>query len=323
MRVIPDSTLFTGKSHRVLYRSLSTTVKEMRPDIIYVNAEPESFLAWQAVTVRANHHPEAKVVIDSWRNMDYPTVGYPYRFAWLHARIEKLVRERAEHCVAHTGTGKATLQMDGFKDITVIPPAVDMEMFRPEKDHTGGNAGPFTIGFVGRFIPEKGLDLLLRAAATLPFEYRLLLVGDGPAMTECARLASHLNISDRVVWHGKALHSDVPLLLRQMHAVVLPSRTGVVWKEQFGRILIEAMAVGVPVIGSTSGEIPRVIGDAGLTFAEQNVEDLREQIVRLHEDGEARRRLVAKALQRVSTLYAVPVVAQGYADLFNDLADRM
>ena len=59
---------------------------------------------------------------------------------------------------------------------------------------------------------------------------------------------------------------QVAVEMRKLHALVLPSRTTPRWKEQFGRVLIEAMACGVPPVGSDSGEIPHVIDDAGLVF---------------------------------------------------------
>jgi glycosyltransferase involved in cell wall biosynthesis len=322
--VYTSRTLFTSRSHRAVYISLGQILKELQPDILYVNSEPEGYLAWQAVKLSARICPKAKVVFDSWRNIDYRWKRFPYKLAWLNVRAERAVLSRADHCVAHTDGAKEILQQLGFMKITVIPPPVDTSIFRRSERSTREQLGlsRFTIGFVGRFIPLKGVDLLIRAARKLDFEYQLLLVGNGPAKTEWIALARELNIDDRIVWRDPVPHSEIPSLLSAMDVLVLPSSTGPLWKEQFGRLLIEAMACEVPVIGSSSGEIPKVIGDAGLIFAEGEVEDLGSKLIQLYDNTELRNRLAVTGLGRVRKEFSIPVVAERYCALFHKLLNR-
>jgi len=89
----------------------------------------------------------------------------------------------------------------------------------------------------------------------------------------------------------------------------LPSRTRPNWEEQFGRVLTEAMACGSPVVGSTCGEIPQVIGDAGLIFPEGDVDALRAALLRLQRDDELRRDLAARGRARILAHYTQKQIA--------------
>jgi glycosyltransferase involved in cell wall biosynthesis len=110
-------------------------------------------------------------------------------------------------------------------------------------------------------------------------------------------------LQGRVVVSNRLPSHDVPAILRSLHAVVLPSLTTRRWKEQFGRILIEAMACGVPVVGSTSGEIPDVIGDGGLVIPEGDPGALADALQRLYDDQELRTRLGQRGRERVLQRY--------------------
>jgi glycosyltransferase involved in cell wall biosynthesis len=323
LTVLSSRTFFTARSHRALYLSLRNCLQELKPEIFYVNSEPEGYLAWQAVMLRERLSLRTKIVFDSWRNIDYQGGRFPYKFPSLNAAAERVVLAKADHCIAHNETAKLIFKSKGFEKTTVIPPWVDLAVFKKKNaDAVRNSLGlrGFTIGYVGRFTPLKGVDLLLRAAKELPFEYRILLVGDGPAKSQWMKLAEELRVKDRIVRVGGVRHDEVPAYLNAIDVLVLPSRTGTSWKEQFGRILIEAMACEVPVMGSSSGEIPNVIGEAGVVFREGDVDGLRRSLVELHADPSKRLELAAKGLERVKEQYAVPVVARQYYDLFTSLS---
>ena len=227
----------------------------------------------------------------------------------------------ADHCVAHTDGAKEILRQLGFMKVTVIPPSVDTSVFRRIERSRREQLGlsEFTIGFVGRFIPLKRVNLLLRAARKLSFRYQLLLVGGGPAKSEWLALARELNIDDRMIWRDPVPHSEVPSLLSAIDALVLPSSTGSLWKEQFGRVLVEAMACEVPVVGSSSGEIPSLIDDAGLIFQEGDEDDLILKLSELYESPQRRHELAEKGLKRIRERFSIPVVAHQYQKLFQML----
>jgi glycosyltransferase involved in cell wall biosynthesis len=98
--------------------------------------------------------------------------------------------------------------------------------------------------------------------------------------------------------------------LKKMQVLVLPSITTPGWKEQFGRVLIEAFASRIAVIGSDSGEIPFVLGEAGLVFREKDAGMLASCINRLMTDRGLFETLVEKGYKRVSELYTNEKIAE-------------
>ncbi|HLC29580.1 MAG TPA: glycosyltransferase, partial [Dehalococcoidia bacterium] len=199
---------------------------------------------------------------------------------------------------------------------------IDPQLFSPKQDggavETFSPDRPFRIGFVGRLVEEKGLLVILRAVAGLPGPWELRLVGDGPLRSVLETEAATLGIRERVRFLGGVPSGEVAAQLQELDVLVNPSLTWrrgkTLWKEQFGRSLVEAMACGVPVIGSDSGEIPNVVGDAGIIVPEGDSAALREQLQRLSESPALRRDLAQRGRQRVLEHYTQQRIArQTYA----------
>jgi len=110
--------------------------------------------------------------------------------------------------------------------------------------------------------------------------------------------------------------TDVPSVLQQLDVLVLPSRTTAHWKEQFGRVLVEAMSCGVPVVGSSSGEIPHVIGDAGMVVPEGDVALLRSVLLKLFHQPVLCRDLAQRGRERVLQHYTQAALAAKYYDVY-------
>jgi glycosyltransferase involved in cell wall biosynthesis len=175
-----------------------------------------------------------------------------------------------------------------------------------------GLGGP-VVGFVGRLVPEKGVDVLVDALATL--DAQLLVVGEGPAREALERRVA-ARPRGRAVFVGAVAHDAVPEYLAALDALVLPSRTTSRWAEQFGHVLIEAMAAGVPVVGSTSGAIPEVVGEAGLTFPEGDADALRARVRAVLTDEALRQTLIARGRARVEDTYTHAVIAAAQRDIY-------
>jgi glycosyltransferase involved in cell wall biosynthesis len=232
-------------------------------------------------------------------------------FRWL----EQWVLRRADHCIAGNQESAHVWRRKGYTGpLTVIPQfGVDAEMFKPPPLTQRREGTGFVIGYAGRLVPEKGVDLLLEALAELPGVWRADLVGSGPERAALARRARELGVADRVSLSDVLPSIAMPRYYQQLDVLVLPSRTRPNWKEQFGRVLVEAMACGVPVVGSASGEIPNVIGDAGLTFPEGDAGALREQLMRLMRDETLHADLVQRGRERVLAHYTqAEIAAQTY-----------
>jgi glycosyltransferase involved in cell wall biosynthesis len=208
------------------------------------------------------------------------------------------------------------LERGGYRHVVTISPHVDTDFFRPG---TARPDRPFTVGYVGRLHAQKGVDLLLEALASLPGEVRLVIVGNGPEEERLRRLSRDAGMDNRVAWRGAMSHRELPGQYRDMDALVLPSRTGPRWKEQFGRVLIEAMSSGVPVIGSNSGGIPDVIGQAGQLFQEGDVRSLASCISRLATDAAFRASQAVAGRDRAVTFFSVPVAVAAYASFLKGI----
>jgi glycosyltransferase involved in cell wall biosynthesis len=150
----------------------------------------------------------------------------------------------------------------------------------------------------------------------------LHLLGDGPQREELRKLAGVHNIGGAVQIDLPIASAEMPGWYHSIDALVLPSRTRPNWKEQFGRVLVEAMACGVPVIGSDSGAIPEVVGPAGLIFPEGDGEALAAHLLRLIEDGEVYAALAQAGRQRVLNHFTQAQIAARTVEVYRTLMNK-
>jgi glycosyltransferase involved in cell wall biosynthesis len=209
----------------------------------------------------------------------------------------------------------------------VINPGVDVSVFRPDsdarlaiRDRLGWSDGEFVIGYMGRFIEAKGIQTLIDVLDRSAGAWRLLLVGGGVMQPQLDSLRARHPARVRIV--TGVSHDNVPDYLNAMDMLCAPSRTTPRWREQFGRMLIEAMACGVPVVASRSGEIPYVVGDAGLLLPEDDVDAWIATFDRLPNDRTAIADLSARGLERARSRFAWPVVARAHMAFFEELCER-
>lgn len=294
--------LFVGQYHLHFYPTLGRILARLRPDIVHMDEEPYNLATWHAL--RLAEARGAAGLFFTWQNLHR---RYPWPFRWFEAANYR----RAAHVIAGNRAAATVLAAKGYRGpITVIPQfGVDPAIFRPA-DGPASASMPFRIGYVGGLIPEKGVDLLLRACAGLAeHEWRLSLLGDGPERARLAALAAEAGIAAQVEFLGHRPSTETPAIYRTFDVLVLPSISRPNWIEQFGRVLIEAMASGVPVIGSDCGEIPNVVGDAGLIFPEGNVGALRAALARLMTTPALRRDLADRGRARVAARFTQAQVA--------------
>lgn len=306
-----------GHFHAHFFPRLERDLSRWRPDVLHVDEEPYNLAAWQVVRWATRHHVPS--LFFTWQNLNR---SYPPPFCWL----ERYCYRHATHAIAGNQEARDVLRAKGFdKPITVIPQfGVDPVLFGGsesgfEVSSTARKQG-IVVGYAGGLVPEKGVDCLLKAvAATMPHGCRScesLLIGEvriagtGSASAALAELATELGIRERVCFLGRVPSVDMPDFYAGLDVLVLPSRTMPNWKEQFGRVLVEAMACGVPTIGSTSGEIPHVIGDAGLVFPENDAGALATALAGLAEDPVLRARLAQAGRERVLAHYTQERIAQ-------------
>ena len=169
---------------------------------------------------------------------------------------------------------------------------------------------------LGRFVPEKGLRLLTAALDGVRRPWRALLVGGGPLEQELRAWATRHG--DRVRIASGVRHADVPAHLNAMDLLCAPSQTTARWREQFGRMLVEAFACGVPVLASDSGEIPHVVDGCGILLPETDVSAWSSAIAALLEDP-SRRAALSGAGRTRAERYAWPRIAAEHLVFFEGL----
>lgn len=310
LKVIPVR--FSGSYHLHYYPTLRTELEHLRPDVFHVDEEPYNLATWHAV--RHAYNLNILSLFFTWQNLYR---RYPFPFSY----FERYVYGHASFAIAGNREALEVLRRKGFRGPARVLPqfGIDPDVFRPLPELRSNNR-PFTVGFAGRLVPEKGVDTLLQAVSQLEGEWRLHIVGDGPARGRLQRLAQKLGVDGRVVWADPVPSTDMPRVYHEMDVLVLPSRTRANWKEQFGRVLIEAMACEVPVVGSTCGEIPHVIGDAGLVFPEGDVDALAEHLRTLQNDVDLRRHLGRLGRERVRTHFTHRRIAEETVGIYRHLA---
>ena len=299
-----------GRYHVHFYPTLASILRRTRPDLCHIDEEPYNLATYLAA--RAARRQGARVLFYTWQNLYR---RYPFPFG----AMERWVYAHAEGAIAGSQAAAEVLRRKGYAGpIAEIPQfGVDPQFFRrlPEADEPR----PFTIGFAGRLVEEKGLLVLADAVCGLPGDWRLLLCGQGPLQKALAARFAAAGVVKRVTFEGQVSSQDMPRYLNAMDVLVLPSLTRPNWTEQFGRVLVEAMACEVPVVGSASGEIAQVIGDAGLVFAEGDAAALRAYLVALRADPQRRSALGTKGRARVLACYTQAQIAAQTVQFYRSL----
>ncbi len=300
-RLLVDPIRFNGHYHFHYYPRLPQRLQTFQPDILHMDEEPYNLATWLAV--RQARRQGARSLFFSWQNI---CQRYPFPFNWM----ERQVLDGVDYAIMGNRASVDVWQTKGYcRPYAVIPQfGVSATLYAPPAQRDRGRG--FVIGSTSRrLVPAKGVDILLQAAATLPGTWRLHIAGDGPERPRLEQLAQALGIADRVFFDGVITSDRMPAYLQQLDVLVLPSRTTPQWKEQFGRVLVEAMSCEVAVVGSDSGEIPNVIGDAGLIFPEGDEEALRRHLQQLIQRPEWRDELGRRGRQRVLSHYTQAQIA--------------
>jgi glycosyltransferase involved in cell wall biosynthesis len=285
--------------------TIMAALRRHRPHLIDLNHEPFSLACAQVLTLCDWFAPQATIVLQTAQNIYR---NYPPPFGWLQRRAFR----RVDAAYACSETTREVMRAKSFdKPMAIIPFGVDTELFRPQLENRNGPDQMLTIGYVGRMLPGKGLNILATAVSRLAStNWKLLVVGDGPERTPFEQQLRDLGLAGRVEFVGAVNYDDVPAIFQKIDVMVMPTETTSRIREQFGRVLVEAMASGVPVIGSTSGAIPEVIGAAGLVVPEGDAVALAEALDQLLSDPALRRKLAGAGRERVELNYSWRRVAE-------------
>ena len=306
LEVVPIA--LNGRHHLHFYPTLSRHIARLRPDVFHI--DEESFNLATFLALRAGVRIGARCCFYNYANIER---FYPPPFAF----FERYTFRHARHALAANHEAATIIRRHGYAGpLTIIPQfGVDPMLFSPRD--VQAVAGPLLVGYIGRLVPEKGILDLVEALALTPKSVQLRIIGEGAQRAEIVARIQQLGLSQRVEllpWT-----QDMPGALRALDVLVLPSRTTASWKEQFGRILVEAMSCGIAVLGSSSGEIPQVLGDAGLIFPEGNSKVLADMLCSLSQQPEQRQELSRRGRARVLAHFTQAALAGLYAAIYQSM----
>ena len=305
LKIYPAPVWFTGRVGAHIYNpwKIRQVIEDFQPDVIQVEEEIFSLCALQAAFWAKLYRKP--MVVFGWENQQRTLPAFR---RW----VRNYVMSATDIYLAGNQDGAEVLRNWNYQGVIEVMPqmGVDTELFapvdRPEPE-------TLNIGFLGRLVPEKGLDVLFTAVSQLKqqgFNCQVTICGSGKSEAELKTLVAQEQISDRVIWRGAVRHEAAPIELSKFDVLVLPSRTVATWKEQFGHVIIEAMAMGIPVIGSSCGEIPHVIDREELVFPEGNPVALAEILKRTIGDRSWHREMGIYGIERVAQLYSHESIAR-------------
>ena len=314
-----------GKNHFHFYRGLDQAVKEFQPDIFNIEEEHYSYVTWQCLRLARKYH--AKPLFYTWQNIHK---RYPFPFS----AIERAVFKESAYAIAGNQEAEDILRAKHFKGPCAIIPQMGADphaiaLVKPRRQSLrqeltaslGLTDSSFMAIYAGRLVEEKGLTDFLEAIKLAgETQIHALILGSGPQRPALEALAHELGISKQVHFLGSVSGSKIYEYFSVADALVLPSRTRKNWKEQFGRVLVEAMLCEAVPIGSDSGEIPHVIADAGLVFHEGDAQALASCLLKLWQNPALKQSLAQKSFERAHTLYTNTVIARQFTDVFAAIA---
>jgi glycosyltransferase involved in cell wall biosynthesis len=295
------------------YPGLRKTLEQFRPHIIDLWEEPWGLVSAQACRLRNRHFPSTRILSETEQNID-KRLPFPFE------RMRAYTLRNADFAIGRNAEALEVLRAKGYAGpAQVVPNAVDAELFHPmdraECRRALGLRG-FVAGYVGRLVPEKGLMEMIEALPFCGDEVNLLFVGSGDHQAALEQRARELGKIERVRFLPAQPLDALPQIMNALDVFVLPSRTTPRWKEQFGRVIIEAQACATPVIGSDSGAIPEVIGEAGLVFPERDARALAAAMEQLRASPGERRLLGALGRRQVEEHFTWNRVAERMRDIY-------
>ena len=300
-----------GRTHPILFwyssRALRRLVAEVRPHLIDLHEEPYSLAA--ALALRAAGDLPVCVYTAQNIHKRYPT---PFR------QLERRVLSRAVAAYPCSTEAGAVLRRKGFAGaLHVLPLGVSEPSERPQAN------GRLRVGFVSRLVPEKGgrHAIAAFADATQGLDAELEIVGAGPEEQSLRDAAGTLGLNGSVRFAGAVGQDDALARIAGYDVLLVPSLSTSRWKEQFGRVAAQAMAVGTPVLASASGSLPEVLDGCGELAREGDVQDLSARLGRLLRDPAHRAELARLGRARAASEFSWERVSDGFDRMYREALD--
>lgn len=305
-------------SHRLLgdwhlFFDLKKTVTGF--DIVHT-ADPHYGYSYQLAHLRAENKISC-LVTTAWETIPHNNEG-----TFLKRKHKQYVLKHSDCFICYTGKARKVLIEEGVdgKKITVIPLGVDLTRFYPKKK----NRNIIEILFVGRLVPEKGMIQVLETFSYEIKKYEnltLRIVGNGPLEREIRRWIDAYGFSKTVSLEQKS-YEEIPAVYQNADILIAPSLATKTWEEQYGMVLVEAMASGLPIISTNTGAIPEVVGEAGILCEPNNPLQLQKSIEFLLDDGKRREKIGTIGRSRAITRYDAKKTASALITFYETICSH-
>ncbi len=297
-RIITAPILYKNNIRKYVFlHQLLQVMSSIKPDVIDIEEEPSALVTAQVIWFRKLLKLNAPVIFHTAHNIE--SVYKPF-----FERIQRYVLHHADGAIVRNSDAKSILQAKQFnKPIFISGNGIDLTHFKPHSSKSFQTKyrleGKRVIGYVGKLKSAKGIMTLLNAFSTLDDDnLALIIIGSGGLKPTIETYIKDNGLEQKVIMMGHQDQSSLPDYYNLMDMLVIPSETTAKWKESFGRVIIEAMACGVAVIGSSSGSIPETIQQAGLIFQEKNAKDLSEKLRMVLSQPNLKKDLIENGFQR-------------------------
>lgn len=292
-------------------RAIRRAIREFRPELIQLEEE-----CW---------HPAAAAAAHEARRARLPLVGFA-REPWparLPLRTTLRARKTLRGMAAVTATSRLAIPpllslRPDLRVVTVPQAGVSVPGTPAQPDGI-----EVTLGYSGRLVEWRGVDLLLQAAAQVRGDWALMISGTGSAQVELEALAERLGTAARISWLGAQPRQQRVELLDRLDVLVAPYRATAEQQELVGAPVMLAMAHGIPVVATRTGVLPELLDDSGLLVPPDDVGALAEALQTLVADAERRRNLGQAGRRRAQEEFSNDAVARHTLDLWREIvADR-
>jgi len=304
IRFMPEASL------TIKARWLHQQLQALRPDAIWVQEEPTDYFLLQILRMYLfDRRPRiVSAVCENIFSRGSPPVWLARRLLW--SRLDGLLAVATPSLEGIRAAGMPS-RVPGTTLVAgaLLPP----DHVEPLPLPFTRTAEDFVTGFAGRICEEKGWKVLLSALLSLPISYKCLIAGDGPQLAELLSWIGKEALQGRVFYVGLLPKDVLWRFYFALDCLVVPSLTFPKWKEQFGGVLADGMAMGLPLVGSDSGAIPEVVGPAGLIVPENDPDALAAAIKRIRQDPSLRHELGEAGRQRFWTEFAIPAYGRKIA----------
>jgi glycosyltransferase involved in cell wall biosynthesis len=304
---------FTGHNTLAFYiRGLANLLSAFKPDVIEVYEEPWSLFLLQVILIKKIFRLKTKIVCYSAQNIKKK---FPFPFNV----IERYNFKNVDAIHICSDGIKTVLTEKGYRGlIKKIPLGIDLSKFEfnPKKP-----TSKLVIGCVGRIVEAKGVFDLVESIKQID-NCQLIFCGSGSDEAKLKKFVQEQGLTDKVLFRGSLSFDQLIEFYQNIDVLVVPSKTTKTWKEQFGRIIVEAYSCGSFVIGSDSGSIPEIIDNYGLVFKEGDVSDLVNKIKEVQDDPERKLSIRREAESYVIDTFTWAKVAESYVALYREVYEN-